>query len=173
MPLYHYSENPAIARFVPRPPLARPEIEPLVWAIDAWHAPVYYLPRDCPRVCFWPLPETTAEDNDHWFGAVSGRMTIAVESGWLPRIRASALYRYTFVDDAFADIHDHGVHVSRAPVTPVAVEPVGDLLDALVGAGVELRVMPSLVPLAEAIQGTTLHWSLIRMRNAQGWRVAA
>ena len=55
MPLYHFSEDPTIERFVPRAPLARPEVEPLVWAIDEWHQPIYFVPRDCPRVCFWPL----------------------------------------------------------------------------------------------------------------------
>jgi hypothetical protein len=29
--------------------------------------------------------------------------------------------------------------------------------------------MPSLVPLARAISQSTLHFSLIRMRNAEGW----
>ncbi len=173
MPLYHYSEEPDIARFVPRPPLARPEVEPLVWAIDEWHSPVYHLPRDCPRVCFWPLPGTTAADYDRWFAHVPGRMVIAVESGWLPRVRAATLYRYAFTQDTFIDVRDHGVHVSREAVMPVAVEPVGDLLDALAAADVELRVAPSLVPLGEVIVGTSLHWSLIRMRNAQGWKVGA
>ncbi len=44
MPLSHFSEDPTIARFVLRPPLARPTVEPLVWAIDEWHAPLYFLP---------------------------------------------------------------------------------------------------------------------------------
>jgi hypothetical protein len=169
MALYHLSEDATIARFVPRPPLARPEVEPLVWAIDDWHAPVYFLPRDCPRVCFWPLPTTTAEDHARYFATVSGRMVIAVESGWLERLRTTRLYRYLMPEATFVDIHDHGVHVSRAAVVPLRIEPVGDLLAALAGAGVEVRIMPSLVPLARAISQSTLHFSLIRMRNAEGW----
>jgi hypothetical protein len=169
MALYHLSEDATIARFVPRPPLARPEVEPLVWAIDDWHAPVYFLPRDCPRVCFWPLPTTTAEDHARYFATVSGRMVIAVESGWLERLRTTRLYRYLMPEATFVDIHDHGVHVSRAAVAPLRVEPVGDLLAALAGAGVEVHIMPSLVPLARAISQSTLHFSLIRMRNAEGW----
>ena len=27
---------------------AHPDTEPFVWAIDDWHSPVYFLPRDCP-----------------------------------------------------------------------------------------------------------------------------
>jgi hypothetical protein len=169
MVLYHFSEDPTIAQFVPRPPLARPEVEPFVWAIDDWHAPVYFLPRDCPRVCFWPLPTTTGEDSARFFATVSGRMVIAIESGWLERLRTTLLYRYVMPDATFVDLHDHGVHVSRQAIVPLRVEPVGDLLAALMAAGVELRIVPSLVPLGRAIRQTTLHFSLIRMRNAVGW----
>lgn len=169
MTLSHLSEDPTIARFVPRPPLARPAVEPLVWAIDDWHAPVYFFPRDCPRVCFWPLPTTTPDDEARWFAAVSGRMVIAMESAWLERLRAARLSRYRMPEETFTDIHDHGVHVSKEPVVPLSVEPVGDLLAALADAGVELRITPSLVPLGRAIIQTTLHFSLIRMRNAREW----
>ena len=113
MALYHFSEDPTITRFVPRPPLARPEVEPLVWAIDDWHAPVYFLPRDCPRVCFWPLPTTTAEDYARFFATVSGRMVIAIESGWLERLRTTRLYRYR---DAGGDLRGHPR--SRRPCQP-------------------------------------------------------
>ena len=169
MSLYHFSEDPTIARFVPRPPLARPEVEPLVWAIDAWHAPVYFFPRDCPRVCFWPLPTTTPDDAARYWATVPARMVIAIESGWLERTRTIRLYRYLMPEETFADIHDHGVHVSREPVVPLRVEPVGDLLAVLADAAVELRITPSIVPLGRAMIQTTLHFSLIRMRNARGW----
>lgn len=169
MPLSHFSEDPAIRRFVPRSPLARPEIEPLVWAIDDWHAPIYFLPRDCPRVCFWPLPTTTPEDYAWYFATVAGRMVITIESGWLDRLRTTRLYRYIMPEETFVDTHDHGVHVSRETVEPLSVEPVGDLLTALADAGIELRITPSLVPLGRAIIATTLHFSLIRMRNVRGW----
>jgi hypothetical protein len=169
MPLFHFSEDPTIAHFVPRPPLARPEVEPLVWAIDDWHAPIYYLPRDCPRVTFWPLPTTTPEDRERWFGLVTGKMVIAIEAAWLDLVRETRLYRYTMPAETFEDLHDYGAHVSRTTVVPRSVEPVGDLLTALMSAGVELRIMPSLVPLGRAIMQTTMHFSLIRMRNAQGW----
>jgi hypothetical protein len=147
IPLYHFSEDATIERFVPRAPLAHPEHEPLVWAIDAWHAPIYYLPRDCPRIGFWPLPTTTPADRERWFGAASGRMVIAIESAWLDRLRTARLYRYLMPEESFESLHDHGVHVSRQPVVPRRVEPVGDLLEALTAAEVELRICPSLVPL--------------------------
>ncbi len=167
--LSHFSEDPTIARFVPRAPLARPEVEPLVWAIDDWHAPIYYVPRDCPRVCFWPLPTTTAADSARFYATVPARMVIAIEGAWLDRLRTTRLYRYTMPGETFEDLPDYSGSVSRATIVPLKVEPVGDLLTALVATGVELRITPSLVPLGRAIIESTLHFSLIRMRNAQGW----
>lgn len=149
--------------------MARPEVEPLVWAVDDWHAAIYSVPRDCPRVTFWSLPTTTPDDYERYFATVPGRIVIAIESGWLERLRATRLYRYRMPEETFADIHDHGVHVSREPVVTLAMEPMNDLLAALADAGVELRITPSLVPLGRAIIQTTLHFSLIRMRNARGW----
>ena len=66
--LNHFSEEPDIRIFEPRAvPGTRPAgrewlNSPLVWAIDDWHAPAYMFPRDCPRILWWPLPGTTAED---------------------------------------------------------------------------------------------------------------
>lgn len=169
MELYHFSEDPTIERFVPRAPLAHPEVEPLVWAIDAWHAPMYFVPRDCPRVCGWPLPTTTPKDHARFFSYVSGRMIVAIEAGWLGRLQTTQLYRYVMPTEHFESLHDVGMYVSRATVVPLRVEPVGDLVAALLSVPVELRVCSSLVPLADALIASTLHFSLIRMRNAQGW----
>lgn len=168
MPVYHYSEDATISEFAPRPSRLG---EPLVWAIDEWHSPLYWLPRDCPRVTYWPLPSSSAADLDRWWSSVAGRMVMAIEAAWLERVRSCRLYRYLFDDPAFEPIHDHGVHVSRATVRPLAVEPVGDLLATQAAAGVELRICQSLVPLGTAIIKTSLHYSLIRMRNAAGWPV--
>lgn len=174
MPLYHFSEDPSIRQFTPRPPLAHLEQEPLVWAIDAWHQPIYWTPRDCPRVCFWPIPTTTPEDRAFYERATAARLVVTIEAAWLDRLRTTCLYRYTMPEETFVPRDPvgtpefHGSHVSRATVLPLNVEPMGDLLARLAAADVELRVTPSLVPLARALQQTSLHWSLIRMRNAQG-----
>ncbi len=63
-----------------------------MWVIDDWHAPMYYLPRDCPRACFWPGPQTMPGDRERWFSGVDARMVIAVESEWLSAIRSTTLY---------------------------------------------------------------------------------
>ena len=77
MEVFHFSEEPDIRVFVPRPPPARAPGLPsspapvaedarVVWAIDGWHAPLYYFPRDCPRVMIWSLPTTTDADRERW-----------------------------------------------------------------------------------------------------------
>lgn len=169
MPLYHYSEDPTIARFVPRAPLAHPDREPLVWALDEWHAPMYLTPRECPRVVFWPIATTSQADRDRWWAGVDDRIVLAIEWAWYDRLQTTQMYRYVLPDDSFESLNDAGMHVSRATVTPLHVEPLGPLLAEIRAAGAELRVCSSLAPLASAIIQTTLHFSLIRMRNAQGW----
>lgn len=171
--LYHFSEEADIAVFNPRPPLARPEVEPLVWAIDAERAPMYYFPRDCPRACFWPGPQTTQEDRERWFGGVEARMVIAIESAWLERLRTTTLYRYSMPSDEFErGDANAGHYVSRARIVPLSVEPVGDLLTALIAADVEVRITPALVELWRRVIASTLEFSGTRLRNAQGYAQA-
>ena len=169
MELYHFSENPSLQIFVPRAPLAHPDVEPMVWAIDAWHSPLYFVPSDCPRVCFWPLPTTTPEDLKRFWSDDRVRMVVAIEHAWAERLLTTPLYRYLLPSETFEDCRDHGVHTSRSTVVPLAVEAVGDPMRAFAEADVELRITPSLVALAETLIPTSLHWSLIRMRNAAGW----
>ncbi len=168
MRLFHFSEDGGIERFDPRPVPRWPESPPLVWTIDEWHAPLYSFPRDCPRILLWPLPETSEADRERWFGASEARMLAHIEWRWLERMRSTVLYRYAFDARPFEDLHDAGMHVAREAVTPGAVEPVGDLLEALRGAGVELRLLERLTPL-RGVWDTTLHASGIRLRNAIGW----
>lgn len=168
--LYHFSEDPTIERFVPRAPLHRPEVKPQVWAIEAWTAPKYFFPRDCPRVCFWPGLTTGVDDYERFFVYVDARMVAAVEVAWLDRIRSALLYRYLLPAESFQPVPGEvGTYVSDQTVTPQKVEPVGDLLAALFAARVELRICQSLVALGTAIIGSTMDFSLIRMRNASGW----
>ena len=70
--LFHFSDDPGITVFEPRPvlkPSARPEGRdwlngPLVWAIDEPHQPMYLFPRDCPRILLWPRETSSAGDTD-------------------------------------------------------------------------------------------------------------
>ncbi len=77
------------------------------------------------------------------------------------------MYAYQLPAAAFEPRDEsHGHWVARIEVTPQRVESVGELLARHAAAGIELRITPSLWPLAEAIPGTGLRFSMVRMRNA-------
>jgi RimJ/RimL family protein N-acetyltransferase len=175
--LFHFSEDPRIEVFEPRPVAVpaerRPGFEwlngPLVWAIDEARQPMYFFPRDCPRVLLWKRPGTTSADLDRWWrGDRSKRMQAHIEAGWLERLRDARIYRYEFDPATFEDLDDAGMWVSRRPVRPLSVEPVGDLESAMAAADVELHVMADLLPL-KGVWDSSLHASGIRLRNAEGW----
>jgi hypothetical protein len=132
--LYHVSEEPGIVRFEPRPPVSAGPgpAEPVVWAVDEARLVNYLLPRDCPRVFYYALPDSNLADVARLLGDSSARHVIAVESGWLDRIRAGRLYLYHLPPPTFAAFGDVGAgyHVSREPVEPTSVTRVDDLLAA-------------------------------------------
>ena len=165
--LFHFSEDPSISRFVPHVAPTSDVEEPLVWAIDAEHADLYYFPRECPRVTFFVTKGTTAQDRERFFGLSTTRRIAAIEATWLERLRETRLYRYLVPGSAF-ELRDAnaGYWVSRQAVEPIRIEPVGDLLRALADADVEVRILPSLWPLYEAVIASTLGFSIIRWRNA-------
>lgn len=168
MTLYHFSEDPGIEAFQPRTPEHRLDVEPLVWAIDEWHAPMYFFPRDCPRILAWVLPTTSEADRECWFGGSEATMLAHMEYGWFERMHTTPLYRYTMPGEGFESLDDAGMWVHRSAVTPLSVEPVGDLVEALREANVELRLLERLTPL-RGLWETSLHASGIRLRNARGW----
>jgi len=167
MKLFHFSENPAIELFKPHVAATQPNVPGFVWAIDEEHSSHYLFPRDCPRVCFWVGPNTTEIDRERFFGPTAAPKVIAMESGWLARLRRTELYVYRMPRETFS-LQDEsaGYFVSTGPVVPMKVEPAGDLLDRLVASGVELRITPSVRPLANAVAASTLYFSMIRLRYA-------
>ena len=177
--IFHFSERHDIARFEPRAveiPAARPAgMEwlngPLVWAIDAWHQPLYLFPRDCPRVLCWATEATTPEDRAAWFGASPARIIAHVERDWLERLRQGRIHRYELPRAPFEPLDDAGMHVARTAVEPLGAEAIDDLPAALAAEQVELRVVDSLAGLRPAC-ATTLHVSGIRLRNSATWAAA-
>jgi hypothetical protein len=167
MNLYHFSEDPTITRFEPRPTAIHPEQPPLVWAIAESHAPHYYLPRDCPRVICWPDAATTLDDRARILGTTTATKVLAIERDWLRRIEDTHLYAYQLPAEPF-ELFDTiaGYYVSRAAVTPLAVALLDHPIERIVAADIELRIGPSLWPLYHAVVHSTLQFSIIRMRNA-------
>lgn len=165
--LYHFSEDPSIERFIPRPVRISLSDEALVWAVDSLHCHQFYFPRDCPRVVISKSDGTSAEDAETFFGHTTATVIAAIESRWLDRLRNTTIYRYTLPPDGFALRDDSaGYWVAIGESRPIEVEPIPDLMTALIDAGVELRIMPSLVPLRDAVIVSTLEFDIIRWRNA-------
>lgn len=180
MRLFHFSEDPAIAKFEPRPvkvatdrPAGREWLNsPLVWAIAEDHQRMYLFPRECPRILLWPTPKTTAEDVDRWLGGRRDKPLAYIERDWLGRLSAASTTRYEFPIATFHDTHDAGMWVSRTTVYPLAKVTLTDLPARLAETGTELQVVDSLLPWKD-VWNSTVHASGIRLRNAQGWNPAA
>ena len=77
------------------------------------------------------------------------------------------MYNYHLRAETFECLDEcAGYFVSRVPVVPVSVEIVEDPMAELLRRGVELRFVPSLWPLRDAVVASTLRFSVIRLRNA-------
>ena len=169
--LYHVSDQPGIPLFEPRPVRAhhpRQDMPPVVWTIGERLLHNYLLPRDCPRVTFYAAADSDPADVARLLGETAARHVVAIESGWLDRVRAAILWLYELPADTF-DLLDPiaAYYVSRRPVRPLAVQCADDLLGELAGRDVELRVTPSLWPLRDAVAASSLAFSVIRMGNAR------
>jgi hypothetical protein len=163
--LWHFSEDPSLARFRPRAPAAHPEAQPLVWAVDTRHAPMFWFPRDCPRGCIWPGPATTPQDRERFFGQSAASRVHVIESGWLSRMQGSRLYAYRLPAAAFRPHEVGGYWVAGEPVDAIGQVVIDDLLGRHAGAGIELRVTPSLWPFWRQVTSSTVEFSGSRLRN--------
>ncbi|AGS22643.1 hypothetical protein REMIM1_CH02882 [Rhizobium etli bv. mimosae str. Mim1] len=125
MRLFHFSDDPDIAVFEPRPvlipsvrPIGREWLNgPLVWAIDGDHDFMYLFPRDCPRILIWATAETTEAERRHWLG--DWRAAAFIERHWLERLAAETIHRYEMPPEEFEDTSDVGMWVARRSVVPM------------------------------------------------------
>ena len=167
--LWHVSEDPTITRFAPhRAPTAVTD-EPLVWAVDTRHLPLYWFPRDCPRCTFWAGPRTTDADLARFLEARRELRVHVIEEGWLARVREAHLYLYRLPAASFTqDGETLGYWMSRVTVEPLEIVEIDDLAGRHAAAGIVLRAEANLWPLWDAVIGSTLEFSGIRLRNALG-----
>jgi hypothetical protein len=165
----HFSEDPTITRFAPHVAATAQQPQAYVWAVDHDRAPDYWFPRQCPRALAWVTPETTDADRERIIGPGGGQRVHAVEYGWLERMRTVELYAYRFAAQDFRPFGEP-VHaqVATTQVTPLGPpERVGDLFELYEEAGIQLKVLPVLLPFWEQVISTTLGFSGIRLRNAR------
>ena len=165
--LFHFSEDSTITRFIPHVPRTNPTHVPAVWAIDEEHAPLYWFPRDCPRVTAWPRnPEEAVAFREAF--ATDARRVHAIETRWLERVKTATVYRYELDAADFAPWNDaSGQWVCAHEVEPLSIAAVGNLLALHRDAGIELRVVQSLWPLHDLVHSDRWDFSTVRMANAQ------
>lgn len=164
--VYHFSEDPNISLFAPHVPKTNPDQPAAVWAIDAEHSPLYWFPRDCPRVTAWARTEGERIEFERAFGTSAARVH-AIESAWLAPLRDVTVYRYAFDASAFeAWPEAAGQLTSPHTMEPLAMEPIGDLLTLHAEADIELRVCPSLWPIYDLAVSEKWEFSIVRMSNA-------
>jgi hypothetical protein len=162
--LFHLSEESRIEKFDPRMP--ENGGESIVWAIDSLRLRNYLVPRECPRVTYYAGSETNSADVARFLGRSSA--VVAVESDWFERLRSCRLYCYHLPPESFECIDEGaGYFVSRVPVIPIDIEVIEDPIAELLRREVELRFVPQLWPLHDAVLESTLQFSMIRMRNAR------
>lgn len=164
--LWHYSEDPSLGQFRPRVPATNRDAEPLVWAVDTRHAPMFWFPRDCPRGCIWPVSTTTAADRERFFGQSAASRIHVIENGWLARMQAGRLYAYRLPTATFRPHEVGGYWVSEQPVQAIDQVIVEDLLGRHAQAGIELRVTPSIWPFWRQVMNSTVEFSGSRLGNA-------
>lgn len=166
MRLFHVSEEPNIDKFIPRIPYREDmdKSKGLVWALTEPAIPNFLTPRDCPRVGYRVNDDTTKEDVSKFFTS-SSRHCVAIEYDWHVKMLETTLFIYEF--DITNFYPGGGFYVSEQTEVPISVTKYEDLYDELFKRNVEVRILNNLWELGEAIQKSSLTWSLCRMANAK------
>ncbi len=165
--VYHFSEDPAIERFVPHVPPTNPGAGAHVWAIDGDHAPLYWFPRECPRVTVWARDAGERSQLESRFDTTSARVHW-VEHGRLTTIAEAELFVYELDAAPFAPWAEaEGQWIADDEIVPRSVVPLGNCIDRHRAAGVDLRVVDDLWPHVDAVVACGLPFSIVRLRNAR------
>lgn len=169
MRLFHFSEDPGIEKFVPRVQRSKNHsvLDEVVWAIAEPMSWTYLTPRDCPRIAFCAGTESREEDIEKLLNGEPDKKVLVLESAWMERCLKTPIYRYEF-DLAGFRLQDapSQAFLAREAQTPIAVVEIARPFFALLEAGVEVRVTPSLWEIRERVYRSSLRWGFIRLRHA-------
>ena len=176
MQLFHFSDNPNIDVFVPRPvriaakrPIGLEWLNgPLVWAIQDSYEAMYLFPRECPRILLWRTPKTTEEDYQLWWKGSTAKFLVYIEEAWLNQVNTATIYRYNLPIEAFVSLEDAGMWVAKTEVTPIGLDTLTQLPKEYQKGHIEVRTLDNLLPL-KGVWQTSIHASGIRLRNARTW----
>ncbi|MDQ1381410.1 MAG: hypothetical protein QOJ71_2129 [Actinomycetota bacterium] len=160
--LLHYSEDADIREFRPHVPRSNPGVAPAVWAIDPARAPLYWFPRNCPRVAVWANDAGGADRLRALFATEATRVQ-AIPVEWRDAVDDCRLYEYRFAAGPFSPWPDaEGQWVAHEPVVAESIEPVGPLVQKHAAAGIELRFVDDLPQLRTQALACGLPFSIVR-----------
>lgn len=158
----HYSEDASIEVFEPHVPSTGSTSDPLVWAIEPRYAPLYWFPRDCPRVAVWANDVAQQAALTARWGTTSERIQFAdrADEEW---IRSTPLFEYSFDPDDFDAWPDaEGQWISTRALRPRARRPLPDAADVQRSAGIDLRFVDNLDAVRATVIESGLPFSIIR-----------
>jgi hypothetical protein len=159
------SDDDSIRRFEPHRAPTSSLDEPLVWAIDTRHLPLYWFPRACPRATFWATSATTGEDVVRFLGGDRDVRAHVVEPEWLGVMRTARVVAYRLPEQAFEPWDRFWI--SRTTVEPIEHVELGDLVARHERAGIRLTADEDLHGLWQRVIASSLDYSGIRLRNAR------
>jgi hypothetical protein len=163
--LLHYSEDRNIREFRPHVPRSNPGVAPAVWAIDPARAPLYWFPRDCPRVAVWANDDGERQRLHTLLETRASRVHVA-PLAWRDTVADCRLYEYRFAPGPFAPWPEaEGQWVAHETVVATAVEPVGALVERHTAAAIDLRFVADLLPVRELALTSHLPFSIVRFQD--------
>ena len=162
--LWHVSEDPTIERFAPHHQPLHANDEPLVYAIDTRHLPLYWFPRDCPRAGFWANSATSDDDVERFLDRDRSRRVHVVETSWLDPMRTTPVFAYRLPEESFEPWDRFWI--SRDTVEPLELVELGDLVERHEAAEIELGTEADLLGFWDEVVASSLGYSGIRLRNA-------
>ena len=168
MRLFHVSEESDIEEFIPRIP-SREDMDKskgLVWSVTEPALPNWLTPRDCPRVGYRAVEESTQDDISKFFSS-SSRHCVAIEHDWYKRMSETTLYIYEFDTKNFYFDDAAGFYVSDQIEIPVSVIKYENLFKELFKRNIEVRILNNLWELGDTVTKSSLKYSLCRMVNAK------
>jgi hypothetical protein len=88
---------------------------------------MFWVPRDCPRGCIWPVSATTRKDRELFFGQSAATRIHVIENGWLRRMQECRLHAYRLPAGPFRPHEVGGYWVADEPVDAVEQVVIDDL----------------------------------------------
>jgi hypothetical protein len=165
--MYHVSES-KIEIFYPRKsPLDAPVQGDFVWAIGEKLVHNYILPRDCPRVCYYPKTFMQLLHYSSLFTLDKKPFVVAVPKYMYATIAKTKLYIHQFAPFNFKLIDEiANYYISSHAETCINIFEINNILAYFEhNPYVELKFINDLEELKNEVVQSDLNFSIIRWKN--------